>query len=687
MTKKSTTQKQPRRGKFALILALCTATITATITGCGGNNNPGGGDRFAMYTLTTAIDPENSGVVSRDPHATTYQNATEVTLTANPAAGYRFAGWSDASLDQVTPITIKMTRNVDITANFVPISTPEGYTLKINREPELGGTVSRSPDLTHYPPGTEVTLTANAEPGYALDGWSGELDTTIRIITIIMDEDKELTAHFLSAPHKLTTSATAGGRVTVNPEYDSYTHNARVTATAHVEPGYVFVRWTGASALSSNPVTITMSADRELNAIFQLISTDHHTLTVHTNPADGRGGRVEREPDETAYAFGTDVALRAIPEPGYRFMAWTGGLESENAEDTIRIIGDMTVTAQFQQVRTLTIERDPMEGGTVTPESGLGYDINTPVVNIAATPAEGYRFVNWTLTDGTATFIDANSAATMVTLSSDATIRANFRPFILTVNVLPGSSGRVSQMGITPEFDITAIPASGYVFVNWTVTNGMATFVDVNSADATVTLGSNATITANFHTLVVLNPTINYGTFTDSRDGKSYRTVKIGNQTWMAENLNFNASGSVCYDDNPNYCNIYGRLYDWVTVMDGAPSSSLSPNGVQGICPAGWHVPSDDEWLTLTDFAGGWEIAGRALKSTSGWWNNSGESDQFGFTALPIDADGSYGFWWGATESDANRAWGRSMGSNVSYVNRYGYYKTGLYSLRCVEDD
>ncbi|MFI4955126.1 MAG: FISUMP domain-containing protein, partial [Gammaproteobacteria bacterium] len=95
------------------------------------------------------------------------------------------------------------------------------------------------------------------------------------------------------------------------------------------------------------------------------------------------------------------------------------------------------------------------------------------------------------------------------------------------------------------------------------------------------------------------------GPLVDMRDGKQYKTVCIGNQTWMAENLNYDASGSVCYNNDPANCAIYGRLYDWNTIMQGALSSTSVPSGVQGVCPKGWHVPSKAEFDTLMMFLGG----------------------------------------------------------------------------------
>ncbi|MDR2694074.1 MAG: fibrobacter succinogenes major paralogous domain-containing protein, partial [Chitinispirillales bacterium] len=112
------------------------------------------------------------------------------------------------------------------------------------------------------------------------------------------------------------------------------------------------------------------------------------------------------------------------------------------------------------------------------------------------------------------------------------------------------------------------------------------------------------------------------GTFTDSRDGKTYNTVKIGKQTWMAENLNYGtSSGSWCYNDRDSYCKKYGRLYEWETAKK--------------TCPSGWHLPSRQEWEALVTYAGGYEAAGKRLKSTIGWNDSGSGTDDYGFSALP----------------------------------------------------
>jgi len=174
-------------------------------------------------------------------------------------------------------------------------------------------------------------------------------------------------------------------------------------------------------------------------------------------------------------------------------------------------------------------------------------------------------------------------------------------------------------------------------------------------------------------------------TFTDSRDSKVYKWVKIGDQAWMAENLSFNVQGSKCYDDDESNCQKYGRLYDW--------------SMAKSACPEGWHLPSDAEWKTLVGFIGGEETAGTKLKTTSGWNSNKKEesadgTDEFGFSALPGGVSGSAGnyghlggggFWWSATEENVANAWIWNMRRGPS-VYRNSIDKIIFYSVRCVQN-
>jgi uncharacterized protein (TIGR02145 family) len=175
------------------------------------------------------------------------------------------------------------------------------------------------------------------------------------------------------------------------------------------------------------------------------------------------------------------------------------------------------------------------------------------------------------------------------------------------------------------------------------------------------------------------------GTFIDSRDGRTYKWVKIGEQTWMAENLNYGTfKGSWCYDDLSSNCDKYGRLYIWETTKT--------------VCPNGWHLPSNNEWTELTNFLGGKSEASGKMKQTgsSNWYIlNESASNSSGFTALPgggrfnngsFNYLGEYASFWSSTELSTKRAWRWSLSCYYSNVRHQYYGKTIGFSVRCVKD-
>jgi len=194
----------------------------------------------------------------------------------------------------------------------------------------------------------------------------------------------------------------------------------------------------------------------------------------------------------------------------------------------------------------------------------------------------------------------------------------------------------------------------------------------------------------------------------DSRDGKEYKVTVIGTQTWMAENLNYDASG-ICYSNNETNCATYGRLYGWAMAMDlpTTCNSSLCASQIdtkhQGICPSGWHLPSRAEWNVLMKFVNPscsdnvgriCDDAGTYLKATSGWDYNNYGSDRYAFSALPGGKNqdvikffdvGKYGYWWSSSEYSSNSAFIWSTDGRDAYTD--GKSKSyELYSVRCLKD-
>jgi uncharacterized protein (TIGR02145 family) len=238
------------------------------------------------------------------------------------------------------------------------------------------------------------------------------------------------------------------------------------------------------------------------------------------------------------------------------------------------------------------------------------------------------------------------------------------------------------------------------------------------------------------------------GEMTDARDGRTYKTVTIGTQTWMAENLNYAYTGvpykfvdneskeytsdstSWCYNNDPSNCTKYGRLYTWSAAMDSVGMWSTNGKGcgiggegveadcsltypVRGICPEGWHLPTQDEWENLVSAVG--DSAAMRLMSASGWSDGGNGTDDYGFSAFPAGLrevsgvyydEGNYAMFWSSTEtindygdSECILEYNYNIckeSANImllNYSNLYHYWgvsygvKATANSVRCVKDE
>lgn len=160
----------------------------------------------------------------------------------------------------------------------------------------------------------------------------------------------------------------------------------------------------------------------------------------------------------------------------------------------------------------------------------------------------------------------------------------------------------------------------------------------------------------------------------DPRDGQSYRLVTIGDQVWMAENLNYETMDSYCYDNEPVNCALYGRLYTWAAALFA--------------CPSGWHLPSKWEFESLITAVGGEEVAGQKLKATKGWTKYDGiaNEDTFGFSALPVGGYGKSAFFWSSADFGSSWTFSMMLSDDTDSAVVILLQLNDISSVRCIKD-
>jgi uncharacterized protein (TIGR02145 family)/uncharacterized repeat protein (TIGR02543 family) len=659
------------------------------------------------YKLATNISTPNSGTVSRSPDKTEYAFGEPVTVTATPANGYTFTGWSGAVSGTTNPVTVTMNGDKALTAGFGKQGAKQ-FTVYFNSN---GG--GNAPVAITADSGSNISLPdqrAMEKNGYSFGGWNTKNDGTgtgyATNASYTVKGDITLFAVWTLNIYTITFDAN-GGTVTIasGKTGEGWKLTSLPTPT---KSGYTFSGWFTTPATSGG-MEVTVSYVFDANTSIYA----RWTLINYTISFDASGGTVT--PASSLTGEGWKLASLPVPSrTGYTFGGWfTTSAAIGGTQVTVGYVFDATTTvyARWTVVNyTITYTFD---GGSVTTANPTSYNIETASFTLNNPTRTGYTFAGWTGTNGTTAQV-AVTVAKGSTGNKEYTANWTAIHYTLTANVSPSGSGSVLRSPSETTYPygtsviVTATPASGYTFTGWSVASWS------KSSPVVIIIDDNKVLTANFHPSDKL--------FTDNRDGKLYKKVTIGTQTWMAENLNYQpASGdSWCYYGgiyNFNYCNMYGRLYGWATAMNISTSyDSVTWGGSdvkrQGVCPSGWHLPSRAEWVTLVTYAGGTGTysnggtAGTKLKSSSGWnyytsdgviYSGNG-TDEFGFSALPggtghggIGINGGMnagynGYWWTDTEIDAKYAHYRGMNYDYENVDYYKSNKGSGFSVRCVQD-
>ena len=602
----------------------------------------------SAYTLTVNKSGTGTGTVTSSPAGINcgtdctegYVSGTSVNLTAVAAVGSTFAGWSGACTGTGS-CTVTMTANKTVTATF----TAAGYLLTVYKSGTGTCTVTSSPagincgvDCTEsYTYNTTVTLSASAAAGSVFSGWSGEGCSGTGTCTVIMSVARTVTASFTANGYNLsvTKSGTGAGTVTSSPAgincgadcNEIYAIGTTVTLTAQAASGSSFGGWSGEGCSGTGTCTVTMSAARSVNALFN--DSTFYTLTVTKN-GTGSGtvsaGGIYCGTDCTeTFASGTSVNLSATPAVGSVFAGWSGACTGPGP-CWVTMNSNKTVTATFNtNIRTLNVFKDGTGTGTVTSNpSGINcgtdctetYSADT-IVTLTATPATGSTFAGWTMAcSGYGTNPVCN-----VNMNTSYNVNATFNTaapiyYNLTVNASPPTYGYVVEgytgPNLGPNWTKSYAAGSSITLtanVNSPLPGGYAYFSFWSPSCPTVigtscfinNLNSNTTITANygFVSTYILNVT----------------KTGIGQGTVTA------SPGSSCGTACPNLTYTYNA--GTMVNLTGAVSGSNVFNGFTGTgCVTGstsCNLAMNQNSNITADFGVGSALTTNQLKVTVTW--------------------------------------------------------------------
>jgi len=439
-----------------------------------------------QYTVN--VSANGAGAVAKSPDKPTYGAGESVTLTATPAVGNLFTGWSGDATGNTNPLTIVVNSNMSIAGNFAT-APPRTLTITVNGP----GGVAKNPDKATYLHGETVTLTAVPGSGASFIGWGGALSGALIQESVVMDSDKSVTATFAQNIYTLTLSPDANGTITAEPSKPAYYSGEQVTLTATPKPGFRFVAWGGDLSGSDNPATLAMTKNSTVTATF--VADANYTVTVTTVGS----GVVVKTPDKPTYGSGEQLTLTAFPGVGMEFVGWGGDVTGNENPKSITVNGNMSITATFAAEGVYSLTIVPPINGTI--EVNPVRDLYAPgeQVTLTAQPNLGYVFSTW----GN----DASGMANPLVLTMDGNkvVSAVFEVapiYTVAVAVAPGDDGLPhGTVAVDPagtEFTagtpitLTATADTGYYFAGWSgdvVSSKNPFFLTVNG---------NKTIFANF---------------------------------------------------------------------------------------------------------------------------------------------------------------------------------------------
>ena len=448
---------------------------------------------FKRYNIVEVeVDESNlqAGTVTGSGY---YKPGETLTISAIPNEGYEFVMWKNkdsgnpASNESTFEHTFGDTVNGAIISLVAVFRALPKYTITAKSDSAYGSVTGGG----EYVKGSTVTVIATPKENCYFEGWTenGKAVSTDATYLFTVDKDRTLTAVF--KPVKVTVSASANniafGNVSGAGVYDK---GAGVTLTATAKTGYRFVSWKEGGSVVSSDATYTFKATKDITLTADFV-IDEDTIAVSAN--NDKYGSVS---GGGTYQKGKSVILTATANNGYIFVNWTenGSVVSTDATYSFLMANARTLVANFKpKTFSVTVSGSPLEGGTVEKSGTCEYDTE---VNVKATPAEGYRFLNWSEGGNPV----STNAEFSFTVSKDRALTAIFEKIVyynIGVSPAPLNCGTVTGGGryeAKTPVDVEAIPKAGFIFTNWTE-NGTVVSEKVKY---TFTASANRTLVAHF---------------------------------------------------------------------------------------------------------------------------------------------------------------------------------------------
>jgi hypothetical protein len=353
------------------------------------------------------------GFVNDDGHP--YPPST-VLATWSQLSGEGTATFDDASLPQATAtFSAPGVYELQLVGDDSELQTTDTVIITVSHNVTLSanatgpGSVTLDPPGGIYPAGTSVTVTATPDPDSAFTGWSGDLAGATNPESILMDDDKSVTAGFATL-YDVAVSSTGPGSVTLDPPGGTYPAGTIVTVTATPDAGAVFDGFTGDLTGSTSPQQLTVNSDRSVGASF----TQHYTLSsAATGP-----GSVTLDPPGGVYPIGTTVTVTATPDPDTVFLGWSGAVAGNTNPESILVDGDKSVTGSFATLYDVAFSSTGPGSLSLDPPGGT-YPAGT-IVTVTATPDAGAGF------DGFAGDLAGTTSPQPLTVDADKTVSGSF---------------------------------------------------------------------------------------------------------------------------------------------------------------------------------------------------------------------------------------------------------------------